>query len=184
MELQQLLKECKKGSITAQKYLYDTYALQLFLLCRRYMKNDVVAEEVMMNGFLKVFHSLPQFTYQDDVTALAWIKKIMVNECLQVLRQKNSFLLTAEDATHDVVCSHDIIAKLSADEIFKVITQLPVGYRTVFNLYVMEDMNHKEIAALLGITEGTSKSQLSKARAVLQQLIIKNNSDYAGRKAR
>jgi len=184
MELQQLLKECKKGSITAHKYLYDTYALQMFLLCRRYMKSDVLAEEVMMNGFLKMFHSLQQFSYQDDISALAWIKKIMVNECLQVLRQKNSFLLTTEEVANELVSNNDIIAKLSADEIFKAITQLPVGYRTVFNLYVMEEMSHKEIAALLGITEGTSKSQLSKARSVLQQLIIQNNRDYAGRKAR
>ena len=96
MELQQLLKECKQNSITAQKYLYDMVAVQMFIVCRRYMKTDETAEEAMMNGFLKVFQQISPFEYRADTSAIAWLKKIMVNECLQILRKKNSFLLVDE----------------------------------------------------------------------------------------
>ncbi len=80
MELQQLLKECKKNSVTAQKYLFDHYAVSMFLLCRRYVKTDESAEEVMMNGFLKFFNSIQQFNYVNDAATLGWLKKITVNE--------------------------------------------------------------------------------------------------------
>jgi RNA polymerase sigma-70 factor (ECF subfamily) len=184
MQLQQLLKECKKGSVTAQKYLFDEFATQFFLLCRRYMRNDSVAEEIMSTGFLKIFQSLHQFEYSNDISAKAWMKKIMVNECLQVLRQKNNFLMVAEDVAEEIEVNEEAIMKLNADEIYKLITQLPIGYRTVFNLFVIEGMSHKEIAVALNITEGTSKSQLSKARKVLQQLFTEKNELYVNRKAR
>lgn len=179
MELQQLLKECKAGSITAQKYLFDRYATGFFLLCRRYLKTDEQAEETMMCGFLKIFQSLNQFDYVNDAAAFGWMKRIMVNECLMELRKKNSFLLIAESAAHDITVDEDAISQLAADEIYQLITQLPIGYRTVFNLFVMEQMGHKEIAAALNITEGTSKSQLSKARTMLQQLLQQQNEVYA-----
>ena len=184
MELLQLLKECKHNSITAQKYLFDKLSVSLFLVCRRYMKTDEQAEEIVMNGFLKIFNSLPQFEYRNDTAAIGWMKKIMINECLQELRKKNSFLTVAEEAASTILVDEEIISVLTAEEIFKLVTQLPVGYRTVFNLYVLEGMNHREIAFALGISEGTSKSQLSKARMLLQQLLIQSNASYAIRKIR
>jgi len=184
MELKQLLKECKKQSVTAQKYLFDHYAVPMFLLCRRYVKSDETAEEVMMNGFLKFFNSLEQFNYVNEAATLGWLKKIMVNECLMYLRSNNSFLQVAMDDVPEVILNEEIISGISADEILWVITKLPLGYRTVFNLHEIENYSHKEIANVLGITEGTSKSQLNKARAVLQQLLIENNSEYAGRKSK
>lgn len=184
MELQQLLKECKHNSITAQKYLYDMVAMQMFIVCRRYMKTDETAEEAMMNGFLKVFQQIVEFEYRDDASTTAWIKKVMVNECLQILRKKNSFLLVGEQDGYEVAIDEEAINNLSANEIFHLITQLPEGYKTVFNLYVMEEMSHREIAALLNISENTSKSQLRKAKQVLQQILIKNNADYASRQAK
>jgi RNA polymerase sigma factor (sigma-70 family) len=177
MELQQLLKECKKKSITAQKYLFDRYANQFFLLCRRYMKTNEQAEEVLMTGFLKIFHSLDKFTYSSDAAAIAWMQKLMVNECLQELRKKNSFLLVAEELAEDISSNDDVLASMAAAEIFKLIVQLPTGYRTVFNLAVIEQMSHKEIAAVLRISEGTSKSQLSKARRMLQQMLEQQNTE-------
>jgi RNA polymerase sigma-70 factor (ECF subfamily) len=182
MELQQLVKECKKGSVTAQKYLFDHYAVSMFLLCRRYLKTDESAEEVMMNGFLKFFNSLNKLNYINDAATAGWLKKIMVNECLMYLRSNNSFLQAATDDVPEVLLDEEIISRLSAAEILKLISQLPLGYRTVFNLYEMENHSHKEIAFLLGISEGTSKSQLNKAKAFLQQLLIENNSEYACRK--
>lgn len=184
MELFQLLKECRNQSVTAQKYLYDQYAVSFFLVCRRYMRTDEQAEEMMMNGFLKIFKGLSQFEYKNEAAAVGWMKKIMVNECLQELRKKNSFLTIAEDEAADISVDEDVIGSLSAEEIFTVITKLPVGYRTVFNLYVIEGLNHREIAEAMGINEGTSKSQLSKARTLLQQLLIQTNASYAGRKIR
>lgn len=106
----------------------------------------------------------------------------MINECLMFLRKKNAFVITAETTAEQMHVQADILDKLNAEEIFKLIIQLPVGYRTVFNLYVIEGMGHKEIAQLMDITEGTSKSQLSKARLYLQKMLIQKNNDYANRK--
>jgi RNA polymerase sigma factor (sigma-70 family) len=148
-------------------------------LCRRYLKTDEQAEETMMGGFLKIFQSLNQFDYVNDAAAFGWMKRIMVNECLMELRKKNSFLLVAESSANDIAVDEDALSQMAADEIYQLITQLPIGYRTVFNLFVMEQMGHKEIAASLNITEGTSKSQLSKARNMLQQLLQQQNEVYA-----
>ncbi|MDB5211598.1 MAG: polymerase, sigma-24 subunit, subfamily [Sediminibacterium sp.] len=183
MELLQLIRECKQGSITAQKYLYDRFAVQFFLVCRRYLKTDAEAEEILQNGFLKIFNGLQHFSYASDAASVAWMKKIIINECLQELRKKNSFFLVAEDDAAEINTADDILGKLSADDIYKLITQMPVGYRTVFNLYVIEGYNHMEIATILNISEGTSKSQLNKARKTLQQSVTQNNL-YAGRKAK
>jgi RNA polymerase sigma factor (sigma-70 family) len=183
MELLQLIRECKEGRITAQKYLYDRFSTQFFLVCRRYLKTDPEAEEILQNGFMKVFHHIPQFSYVSDAGFVAWMKKIMVNECLQELRKKNSFLLVAEDNAIHVDTEDDVLGKLSANDIYRLITQLPIGYRTVFNLYVVEGFTHNEIAAQLGISEGTSKSQLNKAKKTLQQSVTQNNL-YAGRQAK
>jgi len=175
MELQQLLKECKKGSITAQKYLFDQYSKQFFIVCKRYLKTDEQAEEVLMTGFLKIFHSLRNFSYVNYAAVLGWMQKLMVNESLQELRKKHSFLMVAEDVAEELHTTEDVLASMSAAEIYRLIMQLPLGYRTVFNLFVLEQMTHKEIAKLLNITEGTSKSQLSKARQMLQQMMEQQN---------
>ncbi len=184
MITEQLLKACRQHNRIAQKHLFEEYADAMMLLCRRYVKNAETAEEVMHNGFLNFFKSLSRFKYVNEQATIAWLRKILVNECLQLLRQKNSFLHVAEEIhDHNVVHEEDIISRLSAEEIFKWIMELPVGYRTVFNLYVLEGMTHKEIACLLHISEGTSKSQLSKARNMMQQLFTKNHG-YEGRKIR
>jgi RNA polymerase sigma factor (sigma-70 family) len=108
----------------------------------------------------------------------------MVNECLQELRRKHSFLVVAEEEAEDIPGSDDVLATIGAAEIYKMIMQLPTGYRTVFNLFVLEQMSHKEIAALLNITEGTSKSQLNKARQMLQQVLQQQNAETGNAKAR
>lgn len=179
MDLHQLIKECKKGSVTAQKYLFDRFAKQMFIVCRRYMKNDETAEEQLMNGFLKFFQTIERFEYLNEASTVAWIKKLMVNECLMELRKNSSFLKVATDELPEVAEDEAALHQLSAAEIFKLITQLPPGYRTVFNLFEAEGYTHKEIAAMLGISEGTSKSQLSKAKQMLQQLLHQQNSFYA-----
>lgn len=184
MEFIQLLKECRRGSITAQKYFYDRFVVQMFLYCRRYLKTNEQAEEVLQNGFLKIFTGVIDFTFLNEAATVGWMKKIMLNECLQEIRKRNNVLSIAEEIDEDIYVEDEVIEKLSADEIFQLITQIPVGYRTVFNLYVVEGFNHKEIAELLHISEGTSKSQLSKAKSLLQQLITKRSVIYEKRNAR
>jgi RNA polymerase sigma factor (sigma-70 family) len=183
MHFHQLLKECKRQNATAQHCLFDRFATAMFLLCRRYVKNDETAEEVMLSGFMKFFQALGEFEYVNEEATIGWLRKIMVNQCLMELRKNNSFLQLADEVP-ELPVNEDIISSISAEEIFSLITQLPLGYRTVFNLFVIEDRSHKEIAELLGISEGTSRSQLSKAKQLLQQILIKNNSDYAWRKTK
>jgi RNA polymerase sigma-70 factor (ECF subfamily) len=183
MQLYQLLNECKQQNPTAQRRLYDQFAMSMFLLCRRYVKSNETAEEVMLNGFLKFFKALNNFTYVNDEATIGWLRKIMINQCLMELRSNNSFLQLADEVPEFTV-DEEAISKISAEEIFSLITQLPLGYRTVFNLSVIEELSHKEIAQLLGISEGTSRSQLSKAKQLLQQMLTKNNLEYAWRKTK
>lgn len=182
MNQEQLIKECKRGSAAAQKCLFDHFADKMMMVCCRYVKNESDAEEVLLDGFLKFFRSIAGFQYQGEAALFAWLKKIMINECLMLLRKNKVFVLAADTGGTEIPVKADVFDKLQADEIFRLIIQLPAGYRTVFNLYEVEGMTHKEIAGLLNITEGTSKSQLSKAKQLLQKLLIQNNNDYALRK--
>jgi RNA polymerase sigma factor (sigma-70 family) len=113
-----------------------------------------------------------------------WLKTTMINECLMMLRKRNVFTIVTESEATDHPLEEAALNNLSAKEIFDLIVQLPVGYRTVFNLYVIEGMEHKEIAALMGISEGTSKSQLSKAKLLLQKNILQNGTGYVKRKSK
>jgi RNA polymerase sigma factor (sigma-70 family) len=183
METSQLIKEAKQGSAAAQKYLFDQLAEKMLMICRRYVKNQEDAEELMLDGFYKFFKNLSSFNFQGDAALYAWLKRIMINECLMFLRKKNVFTIVTEAEVEDILLQEEALNNLSADEIFKMIVQLPVGYRTVFNLYVIEGMTHKEVAALLNISEGTSKSQLSKAKVLLQKGLLQKDMDYDKRKS-
>ena len=182
MDKSLLIKEAKEGSAAAQKCLFDEMANKLLMVCRRYVKNPEDAEEIMLDGFYKFFKNLSSFSYQGDAALFAWMKKIMINECLMFLRKKNVFMIASDLVAEDVSLREEALDNLSAAEIFNLVIQLPVGYRTVFNLYEIEGMSHKEIAGLLNISEGTSKSQLSKSKNLLQKMLIKTGIDYAKQK--
>jgi len=184
MTLEQLLHNSRRGKAAAQKALYERLARPLFALCRRYLKSDVEAEEVLHNGFLKLFAALEHFRFNSEAASMAWIKRIFINECLMHLRRQHSFLQVALEDAADVAAGEDTLERFATADILEAILQLPLGYRTVFNLYAVEEYSHKEIAALLGISEGTSKSQLSKARSLLQQTLIRKYPEYALRKTR
>ena len=184
MDTAQLIREAKQGSAPAQKCLFDLLCDKMLLVCRRYVKSHEDAEEVLLDGFYKFFKTLGSFQFQGDASLHGWIKKIMVNECLMLLRKKNVFTIVTEADAADYPLEEDALNNLSAKEIFDLVVQLPVGYRTVFNLYEIEGFEHKEIAALLGIAEGTSKSQLSKAKLLLQKNIAQNGTGYVKRKSR
>ncbi|PSL21467.1 RNA polymerase sigma factor [Chitinophaga ginsengisoli] len=182
MTIPELIKEAKKGSTAAQRYLFDLLSDKMLMVCRRYVRNQQDAEELLLDGFYKFFKSLPDLSYQGDAALHSWVKRIMINECLMFLRKKSAFVVVSEHVAETVALEEDVLNNLSAAEIFNLVIQLPAGYRTVFNLYVIEGMNHGEIAGLLGISEGTSKSQLSKAKSLLQKMLVQQNIEYVKRK--
>lgn len=184
MDIAQLVKEAKQGSAAAQKCLFDLLSDRMMLLCCRYLKNRQDAEEVLLDGFYKFFKNLSSFNYRGEGELVSWLKRIMINECLMLLRKKNVFLIVSDVMAEEMPLNEDMLDMLSAKEIFDLVVQLPVGYRTVFNLYVIEGVDHKEIAGMLGIAEGTSKSQLSKAKALLQKNLIQHEQQYTKRKSK
>ncbi|MDJ1471443.1 sigma-70 family RNA polymerase sigma factor [Cytophagaceae bacterium DM2B3-1] len=177
-----LLESCRQGNMFAQRQLVELYSNRLYRLCLRYMRNEFDAEEVLMNGFLRFFETLHSFEYRDDNGLEAWLKRIMVNAALMYLRKtKNLSLLMHEE---DVIIPENatVESQLNSEMIYSLILQLPTGYRTVFNLYVIEGYSHAEIAEQLGISENTSKSQLSRARALLQSWLIKQGYEHTTRR--
>lgn len=172
-----LVEGCRRGDAKAQRALFEQYAGTMLMLCRRYLQHDVQAEEALLSGFEKFFRTIDRFVYTNEAGVAPWLRKIMVNECLLTLRKKTIF--TAKEEMPDgVAADEDAIAKMSADEILRVIGKLPEGYRTVFNLYVIEGYSHAEIAGMLEIAEGTSKSQLAKAKNYLQNELRKRGVVY------
>lgn len=174
---QELIDRCLNGERIAQRYLYDRYADYMMLTCYRYIPTEEDAREVMLDGFVNGFKNLDKFQYRGEGSLKAWLKKIMVNQCLMFLRKKTNVLATADelDYSNDPAIDTDAIARLNMKELMVLIHQLPGGYRAVFNLYIFEGFTHKEIGELLNISENTSKSQLHKAKTMLQKTILNNS---------
>jgi RNA polymerase sigma factor (sigma-70 family) len=168
-----LIANCIKGDRQAQARLYTLYAPKMFLVCQRYARNREEAEEILQEGFLKVFDHLQQFKHTGAFAG--WVRKIMVNCALQKYRSKTPLhaVVNMEELPMVLQSQEQIYSGLGTKELLKLVQGLPPGYRMVFNLYVFESMKHKEIAELLGISEGTSKSNLSDARVLLQKAIVK-----------
>ncbi|GAA4399398.1 sigma-70 family RNA polymerase sigma factor [Nibrella viscosa] len=181
---QQLIEQCRRGNAFAQKRLFDRYANRLYRVCLRYVRHEPEAEEVLMNGFLNAFRAIGDFSYRDEAGLEAWLRRIMVNAALQHLRANRS--LPAFHTEEAMATEPDNAplpdSQLNAEAIMELVRQLPTGYRTVFNLYVLEGYSHREIAGQLSISENTSKSQLSKARALLQQLLVKQDHEAKQRR--
>lgn len=155
-----------------EKTIYFQYADYMFTVCYRYIGNREVAEELMNDGFIKAFKNLNRFENRHKSSMKNWIKKIMVNECLMFLRKKNEFELIHIESIPEQMNETDI-TNTNDNELLKIIQSLPVGYRTVFNLYAIEGYSHSEIAVQLGIKESTSRSQLTMARRILKSYLIK-----------
>jgi RNA polymerase sigma-70 factor (ECF subfamily) len=165
----QLIDACKNGNAFAQKRIYDHFVSRMFRLCKRYVTNQQDAEELLMNGFLKFFKSLDKFEYQEQNSLEVYLKRIMVNECLMFLRKTKAVQISTDSILELANETENVLHQLEAEELYQLVLSLPTGYRTVFNLYAIEGYSHAEIAQNLKISEGTSKSQLSKARALLQE---------------
>lgn len=152
--------------------LYQEHSSYLYGLCLRYTKNPLDAEDVLQEGFMKVYNALDKF--KGDSNIKTWMQRIMINTAINHYRQKIKIdykIIDKEDSEIFTNDNESALDKMSEDELLEVINQLPDGYRIVFNLYTIEGYKHKEIAEMLGITEGTSKSQLAKAKKTIKQLI-------------
>jgi RNA polymerase sigma-70 factor (ECF subfamily) len=146
------------------------------------MNNTEEAEDIMSQGFTKVFKGIPDMEYRDMNSLRAWIKKIMINESLMQLRKSVNFSLTSVEEAEDISYKDQNIDKLEAEYIITAINQLPSGYKTILNLYAIEGYTHSEIASMLNINEGTSRSQLNKARNMIRNKLYKESEEYGKRK--
>ena len=174
MDEAELIIRCKRGEAIAQRLLYEAHSAALMPLCLRYLANIEDAEEALLAGFLKAFQSIAGFEHRGEGSFRGWLARIMVNECLMLLRRRRrlQFLITARDnGSEEEQTDEDVFAQLAAKDLFRLIATLPDGYRTVFNLYAAEGYTHREISMLLGISEGTSKSQYSKAKQALRSML-------------
>lgn len=169
----QLVKGCLKEKSSYQQLLYDRFKQSMFVLCTRYMPTQQDAEDILQEGFVKVFRDLHQYD-ESKGKLKSWMSKIFVNTALQHLRSNVKMFNTLDiDAAYDLhtVGDDEIFSKLSVQELTCLISQLPAGYRVVFNMYVIEGFTHQEIATILNISVNTSKSQLFKAKAMLRKQV-------------
>jgi RNA polymerase sigma factor (sigma-70 family) len=173
----QLIKALRQEDARAQRQVYEKYGPRMLGLCVRYVGDEMTAEDVMVEGFLKVFGKIDQFNGEGSFEG--WMRRIMVNEALGLLRKRKQMpedILSDEAANipdYNYADQH-----METQELLDIVERLPVGYRTVFNLYAIEGYAHSEIADLLGITESTSKSQLHRARALLQKMVGEWGTDF------
>ena len=156
----------------AQQQLFEQFSPKMLGVCRQYVKDNHHAEDLLLSGFLKVFVNLHKFKHEGSFEG--WIRKIMVNTCISYLRKKNLVDLSDEDFVFNDAAT-DSLENTSVEDIQKLIDKLPKGYKMVFNLFAIEGYKHSEIAEELGISESTSKSQLFKARKLLQENYIRMN---------
>lgn len=175
MSDEDIVKGCINNNPIAQRVLYEKYARKMYGVCLRYTNDRDEAEDVLQNGFIKIFENIAKFKGTGSFEG--WIRRIIVNTALnnyrQNLQNKNKVDLYTVD--YKIEGTENIHSTINAKELMKLIQMLPPGFKMVFNLYAIEGYTHKEIAEMLNISEGTSKSQFSRARAFLQKMLSKEN---------
>jgi len=181
--IDELVNRCKAGERKFQELLYKQFASKMLGVCMRYASDKMEAEDMLQNGFIKVFQKIAD--YRGEGSFEGWIRRIMVHSSIEYYRKHHKMmqLVDLDEAVNETSANPLATAKLDASDLLLLIHQLSPGYRIVFNLYAIEGYSHKEIAAITGITEGASKSQLSRARSVLREQIIKMEGKkygYAG----
>jgi RNA polymerase sigma factor (sigma-70 family) len=169
LEGKALIKAIRHKDRKAQKELYEQYQEQMFRLCYRYTGNIHDAEDLVVDGFLKIFESIAFLEYRGESSFVNWMKTIMINGCLMFLRKSKRVCFVESDLI--VEQENDFDNSIELKEIFQVMDLMPYGYRAVFNLFVIEGYSHQEIAEKLEINVQTSKSQLSRAKKFLEKLI-------------
>tara|TARA_R110002049_G_scaffold270895_2_gene447962 strand:- start:510 stop:1049 length:540 start_codon:yes stop_codon:yes gene_type:complete len=176
MEERELIKGCVNEDKVYQRALYERYSGLMFSVCLRYSKHRAEAQDMMQDGFIKVFDNISKFSFNGSFEG--WIRRIMVNTCLNYYRKIGAQLEKIGVEDYQVGSTEPLAeSNMGEKDLMAIIQQLPEGYRIVFNLYAIEGYSHKEIGKELGITESTSRSQLSKARKWLQNVLMKNNQE-------
>jgi RNA polymerase sigma factor (sigma-70 family) len=175
--INQIISGCKNKDRRAQELLYRNFYRAMMTICVRYTQNEADAIEVLNTGFYKVYENIHTYDAR-KATLYTWIRTIVINSCLNFVKARNAKSVWKElDQAASVHLPPDVFAKMSSAEILRLVRQLPPATQAVFNLYVMEGFSHKEIAQMLGISDGTSKWHLSEARRTLQNLITKEEQD-------
>lgn len=177
--LDELVEGSARGRREAQQLLYQALSPKMFAVCMRYAKDRQEAEDILQTGFIKVFQKAE--TFKGEGSAEGWIRRIMVNTAIEMYRKNRRMMNTVSmDEADDVPqCTFDA-SRLEMKDLLRLIQQLPGVYKLIFNMYAIEGYAHKEIAATLGISENSSKSQLCRARSILKEMLIKMESaDYA-----
>jgi len=173
MDELQIIAGCKDQKREAQRALYDEYARKMYAICLRYAPDTDSAKDLLQDGFIKVFANIGSF--QGKGSFEGWMKRIFVNLALEAIRRQKNIILSSDDIQNvpEIVddTTEEQMYKISETELLKMIKELPKGYSTIFNLYAIEDFSHKEIADMLGINEGTSRSQYVRARKILQEKV-------------
>ncbi len=172
MDLDQIIQGCLQGDRISQKALFDRYSGKMLAVCSRYSRHQMEAEDLLQDGFIKVFTNLEQYKFEGPFEQ--WIRKIMINNAIKNCNRKsfqNEY--SVGDEIPESAEDPDVIDSMSEKELIRIINELPDGYRMVFNLYAIEGYSHKEISETLKIEESTSRSQLVKARKVLQDKLLK-----------
>lgn len=172
-----LIKGCIEGDRRMQEELYRRFAPRMYAVCLRYANNSDDAQDLLQEGFIKVYRNLHRFRAEGSFEG--WIRRVFVNTSIEHFRKKSTRMSMVTDKEDQAIEDADITAldNLAEKDIIKIIQELSPGYRAVFNLYVVEGYSHKEIGDMLGISEGTSKSQLARAKSVLQKKIAQYLSD-------
>jgi RNA polymerase sigma factor (sigma-70 family) len=171
----ELVRGCKQRNRLAQKQLYDVFGGKLFAICLRYTKNREDAEDVLQDAFIKIYENIDSFRSESPLEY--WLRTVTVNTALNHLRQQKNWKMM-EDIEYHVngIEGQDLIlANFQMQQLIEMIQELPLGCQTIFNLYAIEGYQHNEIAEKLGISEGTSKSQYSRARSLLQEKLNNEN---------
>lgn len=177
-----LVDGCRNQDRAAQRLLYERFAGKLFAVCKRYVKDPDEAADVLQDSFVKVFRHMDQFRFECPLEA--WLKRIAINTALKHLRKNKPFehMTDVDEVANFLPQNADVLPTLNYQYLLQLVQQLPPGCRTVFNLYAIEGYTHPEIAALMGISEGTSKSQFFRARGLLQQKLLNDQpirTDYS-----
>ena len=172
-----LIKGCIEGNKQMQEELYNRFAPKMYAVCLRYANNSDDAQDLLQEGFIKVYKNLHRFRAEGSFEG--WIRRVFVNSSIEHFRKKAIQLSSVSDKEENTIENSDISAldTMAEKDIIRLIQELSPGYRTVFNLYVVEGYSHKEIGEKLGISEGTSKSQLARAKAILQKKVTQYLSD-------
>ena len=173
---QPIIRGCVAGNRTSQQELYDLFAPKLMNVCARYAKNKDESEEIMQDGFYRIFKNIQQYNFSGSFEG--WMRKIIVNTAIQRYKStsKLHMLVPIQHEHNQIPDQIDIYSRIEANQMIQLVQQLPTRCRMVFNLYAFEGYKHREIAQILGITEGTSKSNLYDARMILKKALLLINN--------